>query len=110
MDTNRDDLDELHKFKQRPLYTEVRLSNGKSFRILGVHLKSKGIFNALGWAAWWAKAEGNLQTVTFCSNAPTDTSSPRSNNEMCKKTHQWSCCVPSGIKSNYRNYVEKALW
>ncbi len=52
VDTDRDDLDELHKFERRPLYTEVHLANGKSFRILGVHLKSKGVFNALERAAW----------------------------------------------------------
>jgi len=28
MDTDRDDLDELHKFERRPLYTEVHLANG----------------------------------------------------------------------------------
>ena len=63
MDTDRDDLDELHKFERRPLYTEVHLVNGKAFRVLGVHLKSKGIFNALEWAAWWAKAEGNRKKL-----------------------------------------------
>ncbi len=53
MNTDRDDLDELHKFERRPLYTEVHLANSKSFRILVVHLKNKGIFNAQEWAAWW---------------------------------------------------------
>ncbi len=53
VDTYRDDLDELHKFVRWPLYTEVHLANGKSFRILDVHLKNKGVFNALEWAAWW---------------------------------------------------------
>ncbi len=63
MDTDRDDLDELHKFERRPLHTKVHLESGKSFRILGVHLKSKGIFSALEWAAWWAKAEGNRKKL-----------------------------------------------
>jgi len=45
------------------LFTEGHLANGKAFRILGVHLKSKGIFNALEWAAWWAKAEGNRKKL-----------------------------------------------
>ena len=67
MDTDKDDLDELHKFERRPLYTEVHLGNRKSFRILGVHLKSKGIFNALEWAAWWAKAEGNRKNYWYCN-------------------------------------------
>ncbi len=53
INTDKDDLDDLHKFERRPLYTEVHLANGKSFRILGVHLKNKGIFNAQEWAAWW---------------------------------------------------------
>ncbi len=64
MDIDRDNLDELHKFERRPLYAEVHLADGKSIRILGVHLKSKGIFNALEWAAWWAKAEGNRKKIT----------------------------------------------
>ena len=51
MDTDRYDLDELHKFERRPLYTKVHLDNGEFFRILGVHLKSKGIFRTLEWAA-----------------------------------------------------------
>ncbi len=63
MNTDRDDLNELHKFERRPLYTEVCLAIGKSFRILGVHLKSKEIFSALEWAAWWAKAEGNRKKL-----------------------------------------------
>ncbi len=63
MDTDRDGLDELHKYERRPLYAQLNLQDGTAFRVLGVHLKSKGIFNALEWAAWWAKAEGNRKKL-----------------------------------------------
>jgi hypothetical protein len=63
MDTDKDGLDEIHKFERRPLYAEIRLSDGTKFRVLGVHLKSKGIFNALEWSAWWARAEGNRKKL-----------------------------------------------
>jgi endonuclease/exonuclease/phosphatase family metal-dependent hydrolase len=63
MDTDRDGLDEMHKFERRPLYAELHLHNDALFRILGVHLKSKGIYNALEWSAWWARAEGNRKRL-----------------------------------------------
>jgi hypothetical protein len=63
MDTDRDGLDELHTYERRPLYAQLNLADGNSFRVVGVHLKSKGIFNALEWAAWWSKAEGNRKKL-----------------------------------------------
>ena len=63
MDTDKDGLDELHKYERRPLYVQLNLRDGNSFRVIGVHLKSKGIFNALEWAAWWSKAEGNRKKL-----------------------------------------------
>ncbi len=63
MDTDRDGLPEQHKYERRPLYVEMNVHNGTKFRIMGVHLKSKGIFNALEWSAWWAKAEGNRKKL-----------------------------------------------
>ena len=51
MNTDRYELDKLHKFERRPLYTEIHLANSKSFRTVGVRLKNKGIFNAQEWAA-----------------------------------------------------------
>lgn len=63
MDTDRDGLDEVHKFERRPLYAEINLNNGEKFRVLGVHLKSKGVFGALEWSSWWARAEGNRKKL-----------------------------------------------
>jgi hypothetical protein len=59
MDTDNDGLDEILKFERRSLYTELRLSDRTKYRTLGVHLKRKGIFDALEWSAWRARAEGN---------------------------------------------------
>lgn len=62
-DTDGDGLKEQHKFERKPLYVELKTSNGKVFRVVGVHLKSKGIFDALEWTAWWAKADGNRKKI-----------------------------------------------
>jgi len=51
MDAEKDGLDELYKYKRKPLNIEWNLQGGGAFRALGVHLKSKDIFNALEWAA-----------------------------------------------------------
>jgi hypothetical protein len=59
MDSDGDEVDEVHKFERRPIYAELRPAGGPPFRVLGVHLKSKGIFDALEWSKWWARAEGN---------------------------------------------------
>ncbi len=53
INTDRDELDELHIFEQRPLYKEGHLSNSKTFRIVNGHLKNKWVFSALEWATWW---------------------------------------------------------
>ena len=63
MDTDNDGVDEIHKFERRPLFAELHLEDGTAFRVLGVHLKSKGIFNALEWSEWWARAEGNRKRL-----------------------------------------------
>ena len=59
MDTDDDNLKELHKFERRPLYASINCFDNTQFRILGLHLKSKGVFDALEWSKWWAKADGN---------------------------------------------------
>ena len=41
-----DDVRELYRFERRPLYVQVNLAGGKHFRVLGLHLKSKAIFDA----------------------------------------------------------------
>lgn len=63
MDTDQDGLVEVHKFERRPLYVEVVQAGGRPFRILGVHLKSKGVFDSLEWSQWWARAEGNRKKL-----------------------------------------------
>ncbi len=54
---------ELYRFERRPLLAEIRLANGRSFDILGLHLKSKGIFGALEWSRWWELADGNRKKI-----------------------------------------------
>lgn len=63
MDTDGDGLDEFHKFERRPLYASINLIDGKKFRVVGLHLKSKGIFGALEWSKWWATADGNRKKI-----------------------------------------------
>lgn len=63
MDTDGDGLDEVHKFHRRPLYASIFTSDQKEFRVLGLHLKSKGIFDALEWSKWWLKADGNRKKL-----------------------------------------------
>jgi hypothetical protein len=63
MDTDGDGIEEVHKFERKPLYASVNLADGKKFRIVGLHLKSKGIFDSLEWSKWWAKADGNRKKI-----------------------------------------------
>ncbi len=58
-DSNDDGLDEKHKFERRPLYVELTMADNTQFRVVGLHLKSKGIFNALEWGNWWRRADAN---------------------------------------------------
>ena len=63
MDTDGDDLDEVHKFERRPLYAAINTANGKTFRVVGLHLKSKGVFGSFEWSKWWSKSEGNRKKI-----------------------------------------------
>lgn len=63
LDTDDDEIKEQHKFERLPLYTEINIADGKRFRILGLHLKSKGIFDSLEWAKWWSKADANRKKI-----------------------------------------------
>ncbi|NNE76476.1 MAG: hypothetical protein HKN31_05320 [Pricia sp.] len=63
MDTDDDALKEYHKFERRPIYASINLANGKKFRVMGVHLKSKGFRDALEWTKWWAKADGTRKKI-----------------------------------------------
>jgi endonuclease/exonuclease/phosphatase family metal-dependent hydrolase len=63
VDTDNDDLKEQHKFDRRPLYVEILPQGGKPFRIVALHLKSKGIFEAFEWSKWWEKADANRKKI-----------------------------------------------
>jgi len=63
VDTDNDDVDEHHVFERRPLHAEVFPQNAQQFRVLGLHLKSKGIFDALEWSRWWDKADANRKKI-----------------------------------------------
>ena len=58
-DSDDDGIDERHKFERRPLYIELRLADGAHCRVVGLHLKNKGIFSAYEWSKWWALAGAN---------------------------------------------------
>ena len=46
-DTDDDRIKEVYKHFRPPLEAEVKLSNGSQFYVMGVHAKSKGIFNSV---------------------------------------------------------------
>lgn len=62
-DSDGDGVREEHDFTRYPLYAEVQMRSGERFRLLGLHLKSKGIFTALEWSAWWQKADANRRRL-----------------------------------------------
>ena len=62
-DTDGDSVDERYRFERLPLDLEVALTGGKRLRILGLHLKSKAIFDAYEWSKWWAVAGGNRRKI-----------------------------------------------
>jgi len=63
LDTEGDKVQELHSFERKPLYVEIYPSNSTAFRVLGLHLKSKGIFDAYEWSKWWQISEGNRKKI-----------------------------------------------
>lgn len=62
-DSGENGVFEWYRFERRPAYAEVTLSDGATFRILGLHLKSKGIFDALEWSKWWTMADANRERL-----------------------------------------------
>lgn len=62
-DSADDKVPEWYRYERRPAYAEVTLENGRRFRVLGLHLKSKGIFSAYEWSRWWALADANRQRL-----------------------------------------------
>lgn len=63
VDTDDDEIVEQYRFERRPLYVEIRPAVGGRFRILGLHLKSKGIFAAFEWSKWWLMADANRRKL-----------------------------------------------
>lgn len=62
-DVDDDEIEEEYKFERRPLYVEIYPNDGKAFHILGLHLKSKGIFSAYEWSKWWQIADANRRKI-----------------------------------------------
>jgi hypothetical protein len=58
-----DGLETAFSFERLPLYVEIRMADGAAFRILGLHLKSKGIFSAYEWSKWWAVADAARKKI-----------------------------------------------
>jgi hypothetical protein len=54
-----DGIDDQYGFERRPLYVETNPPGGQSFRVLGLHLKSKDIFRVQEWSKWWQIADAN---------------------------------------------------
>lgn len=63
VDSDGDEIEEQYHFERRPLYCEIRPLDGANFRILGLHLKSKGIFGAYEWSKWWQQADANRRKI-----------------------------------------------
>ena len=62
-DLDDDGVTEVFKFERSPLYAWVNLVNGKSFAVLGLHLKSKLVASALEWSRWWERADANRKKI-----------------------------------------------
>jgi len=62
-DTDADGVDELYRFERLPVDLEVAVAGGARLRILGLHLKSKAIFDAYEWSKWWAVSGGNRRKI-----------------------------------------------
>ncbi|MFD1143826.1 hypothetical protein ACFQ4C_22040 [Larkinella insperata] len=63
IDTEDDGVIERYRFERSPLYVELRTAGGHSVRFLGLHLKSKGIFDAYEWSKWWEVADANRRKL-----------------------------------------------
>src|SRR4030095_6026812 len=63
VDTDSDDVLEQHKFERRPLFASVSPDGGAPFTRLGLHLKGKGICDALEWSRWWDTADANRKKI-----------------------------------------------
>jgi endonuclease/exonuclease/phosphatase family metal-dependent hydrolase len=62
-DIGADKVPEWFRFERRPLYAEITMGDGASFRVLGLHLKSKGLYSAYEWSRWWSLADANRERL-----------------------------------------------
>jgi endonuclease/exonuclease/phosphatase family metal-dependent hydrolase len=62
-DTDDDSVDESYRFERLPIDLEVALAGGARLRVLGLHLKSKAIFDAYEWSKWWSVSGGNRRKI-----------------------------------------------
>jgi endonuclease/exonuclease/phosphatase family metal-dependent hydrolase len=62
-DADDDGIDENYAFERKPVYVQVNPREGRGFRVLGLHLKSKGIFGAYEWSKWWQIADANRRKI-----------------------------------------------
>lgn len=58
-DIGADEINEWFRFERKPLYVQINPRDGQAFRIVGLHLKSKGVFGAYEWSKWWQLADAN---------------------------------------------------
>lgn len=59
LDLGSDKVLEWFRYERRPLWVTVHPAHGSDFNIMGLHLKSKGIFGAYEWSHWWQMADAN---------------------------------------------------
>jgi endonuclease/exonuclease/phosphatase family metal-dependent hydrolase len=62
-DIGADKVPEWFRFERRPLYVEITMADGASFRVLGLHLKSKALYSAYEWSRWWSLADANRERL-----------------------------------------------
>ena len=59
LDLGNDKVPEWFRYERRPLWVTVHPAQGSDFNIMGLHLKSKGVFRAYEWSRWWQMADAN---------------------------------------------------
>lgn len=59
LDLGQDKIPEWFRYERRPLWATIHPAEGADFNILGLHLKSKGVFKAYEWSRWWEMADAN---------------------------------------------------
>ncbi|MCF3974033.1 endonuclease/exonuclease/phosphatase family protein [Paracoccus salsus] len=63
LDVEENGIFEWFRYERRPLYAEIHPASGPRFRLMGLHLKSKGIFQAYEWSKWWQLADANRRRL-----------------------------------------------